>query len=590
VAVEWNQPVTLKAIRIADGGGALLADLPVAGTRRRFEVPWQFEAGRQYQIEFLADVPLAPILWRAPQERWPLRASIELPTGQPAARWTSDPKPTDVAMTPGDHPLTLRIESLTQAALEVIVELAWSHEVEVELEDSGWTAEVGRASRREKLHFQFDDRTLDGRIALKESAARGEIRCRVRGVDGAGKEFQLGSQLELQATTSEQIAGLIEAGALQFPVDSAGESQVERPADEVVLGSAWWRRWRQWLTGSTYAINDFEPVGYQGLELRSTATYPLNLLLESDVVPIGSGEPAIEFAPPRWLAPREVSWGEHLVRIGPREVVQVQLPLFVRAETKGGNYTRRVRVYLLGDSKPIAEFAAPLRVCRGDPVLSTVTVMCLLAVPVVVGGATGWGKTWTRRIGVEGLAIIGLLGGLQLAVSLLARLGGDILAAVLGPFAVVISGIGNEGMTSLLFAVVVVFVPRVGAFSLTAATVFVLNAMLSGQIGLVDFVFVAISMLLGELALTAVGITGWKQGADLPMRSGWATALRLGLALGVANGATMFCQYCVVQVLYRLFFAWWYVLFVSLVVGGLYGAIGATLGARMGQRLRRTLR
>jgi hypothetical protein len=586
VVIEWPEAISLGAVRITDLNGVLVADLPSAGTRRRFVFPWQPEPGRSYRFEFRADVELPPVEWQAPPRSQKYGATIELPSGQAGIEWQRSPAEASLALTPGMHPFSIGIESWVQADLPLEIELKWSPEVELEW-GTGWEKTTESAHRKEQLEFQFDDRTFDGRIGLRTGAETGSLEGTIRAGSSESSEV-LAVRLRLTATTAESIERLVQVGELRFPVDPAGAPRLEQPTDEVRLSNGLWRWGRQWLTGFAYAINDFEPVGYQSLELQSSAEFPLNLLIESDITPAGSQEPGLEFAPPRWIAPREVAWGEHLLRLDAGATLQAKLPVFVRTETKSGNYTRRVRVYLLGETEPLAERTAPLRVSSGDPLIVSVTALCLLLVPLAIALAALFGKAWTERIGVEGLALIGLLGGLQLAVSLLARWGGDVLAAVLGPFAVAISGIGNEGLTSLLFAVVVLFVPRVGTFSLTAATVFVLNAMFSGQIGLVDFVFVATSMVWGELALALAGVTS---GRGTPTTTqGWGFVLRVGLALGVANAATMFCQYCSVQVLYRLFFAWWYVLAVSVVVGGVYGAVGAIAGARLGQRLRRTMR
>ena len=62
------------------------------------------------------------------------------------------------------------------------------------------------------------------------------------------------------------------------------------------------------------------------------------------------------------------------------------------------------------------------------------------------------------------------------------------------------------------------------------------------------------------------------------------------MAIGVANGLSMYAQYSLIQVFYRLYFAGWYVAAVAVVTGLVYGAVGGWLGASLGFRLRRTAR
>jgi hypothetical protein len=52
----------------------------------------------------------------------------------------------------------------------------------------------------------------------------------------------------------------------------------------------------------------------------------------------------------------------------------------------------------------------------------------------------------------------------------------------------------------------------------------------------------------------------------------------------------LYAQFCLIEVLYRLFFAGWYVAAVAVVTGFLYGGAGAFMGARLGSELRRTAR
>jgi hypothetical protein len=152
-----------------------------------------------------------------------------------------------------------------------------------------------------------------------------------------------------------------------------------------------------------------------------------------------------------------------------------------------------------------------------------------------------------------------------------------------------------------------VLVPRPGAFAISSLTVFAANALFTGQLGVVDVLFVTVSMVTAEACLALFGVTTRAQGGDCKLQiancklqivgtggsAGWSEAralwllvVRVGLAIGVANMATLYAQFCLVQVAYRLSFADWYVAALSLVTGLLYGSIGAGLGVLVGSRLR----
>jgi len=89
---------------------------------------------------------------------------------------------------------------------------------------------------------------------------------------------------------------------------------------------------------------------------------------------------------------------------------------------------------------------------------------------------------------------------------------------------------------------------------------------------------------LHEAALWAAGVTrsaAWRD--ESPIRQ-WA---RLATGFGVANAATVALGMASTAVLYRLYFAAWYVAFLVLVPGLLYVAIGCVLAVPFAASLRR---
>jgi hypothetical protein len=198
-----------------------------------------------------------------------------------------------------------------------------------------------------------------------------------------------------------------------------------------------------------------------------------------------------------------------------------------------------------------------------------------------------WGRQVVRRIGIDGLCVIALLAGLRVVVAYASRIGGTALWALLGPFSVFLAGIGNEGLSCLLLAATVVLVPQPGVILLSSMTVFLLNALFTGQFGVVELLFVSVSIVLGELLLALTGITTRRKSAYGPAARR-SLVLRMALAIGVANMVKLYAQYCVAAVVYRLSFDSWYLVALSLITGLLYGSVGAAVGARLGLRLRKT--
>jgi hypothetical protein len=222
-------------------------------------------------------------------------------------------------------------------------------------------------------------------------------------------------------------------------------------------------------------------------------------------------------------------------------------------------------------------------------------ILRLVAASLVVS-AVGWigvflyGRRVIERAGVEGLATIGLIAGMQFAISYASTIAGTMLRPLLGPFTIFATGPADEGLPCLLLAVLIVLLPRPGTLMLTYFTLFVLNCVFGGSFGLIQLLFVTVSIALGETILALAGITTGtslqQPSAQPPLDAVW----RLAVTIGLVNAAPLLAQYGLYQVLYRLEFATWYIVASTLINGFLYGAIGAAIGAQLGYRLRRTAR
>ena len=227
----------------------------------------------------------------------------------------------------------------------------------------------------------------------------------------------------------------------------------------------------------------------------------------------------------------------------------------------------------------------------GDTIVAAIAALCI-ASSVFAWCLTPWaGRRIVQRIGIQGLTTIAVLSGAHFIVAYASRLAGYVLAGVSGPFAVFLAGIGNEGLTSLLVAALVVLVPHVGVIALSSLTVFSLQAMFSGQLGFVDLLMVSVSILVQELFAWLLGVTrgsaiaNWRRD-----RTSVGIVARVGLAIGLGNAMALYAQFCLVQTLYRLYFAAWYIAAVVVVTGLVYGGVGALGGASLGLQLRRTAR
>lgn len=592
LAIEFAEPVELERLIVRTRERDVVQEIPLAGRRQRIEVPFGWAPRGEYAFELVAEGRRLTVAATAPGAARSLAASLEAPSGQAAVRFGE----TDVARTlvPDERtlPFGIVIENLRQRSTRIELELRPSPDVELrDLDPRFHVVAANQYRLTAELSAQHDylQMLCGARITSDAETARIEIALRPLDVKPIAEETIV---LELRRVTHEQLAALVEPGEIVFPSDPLGRRQPERQADTVVLPDAVWSTVRRWLQPAGATFNYHAPYAFQAIPLTNRSEVPLNLLVESEVVAAHGTEPLLSFAPPAWAAPRESATAEHVVRVAPGETAAAIVPLFVRADTAPGDYERRFRVSLLGSTVPLFARDVPLRVIRGNPVVAGVAAAALVTTLLAWIGFATFGRRMIGGLGTTALAVIGMLAALHFAVSFGSRVAGDVIAAFAGPFAIFISGIGNEGLTCLVLAALVVLVPRPGTVTVSSLTVFLLNAMFTGQFGLVDVIFVTVSIVCTELLLALAGVTTHLRAGvnSTTTFSAWSERWRTAAALGLANGLVLFAQFCLMQVLVRLFFATWYVAAVALVAGLLYGSAGALAGAALGQRLRSTAR
>lgn len=610
--ITFPAEVQLDWIRIFDRGDSI-CDFPAAGTRKRFFIPLTNQRRPGDQIEFVAagGKPCRRFPLEANAPRQQLVATIEAPAGQDPVVFES---PADsesaktIALIVGpDRQVTLALNAENQSGSSGFFE--WELKA-----PRGATVSFDTAKSDGAANWNFLDGiwVFHGRLPLAQQNWRETIYLKLPPAadreqmtiafrqpaqrDAPGEQAVI---LNFLNAAPAELQQMVSAGDVRFPTDRRGLVQPERTADEVQLPNPVWSTLLGWLQPAARVQDRYAENAWQTLPLTNRTRFPLNLAIESFVTAEGSDEPLLNFAPPAWKAPKEAAVSEQLLRLAPGETAPAVLPVYVREETAAGDYRRHLRVRLVGNAEPLVTQSAPLLVVRGNPLASLVVIASLSCV------ALAWCLApwlWTRILGnlsVENLTTIALLSGAHFLIAYTSRLAADAFAALAGPFAVFLAGIGNEGLTSALVAALLVLVPRVGVLTLSSLTVFLLQAMFTGQLGLVDLLMVTVSIVVQEGLLFLLGITraaasnsaaGNSLSETVKHRLTPAYAMRIALAIGLGNALALYAQFCLATELYRLYFATWYVLAVAVVTGLIYGGLGAASGAALGFQLRRTAR
>jgi hypothetical protein len=130
------------------------------------------------------------------------------------------------------------------------------------------------------------------------------------------------------------------------------------------------------------------------------------------------------------------------------------------------------------------------------------------------------------------------------------------VAAALGPFSILLTALVDDALRYALLATLITLLPRPGTVALAALTSWLLSGAALGALSPLDLVFIGNRVIWLEGCLWLAGITRDPAWLDEGAVKRW---VRLAAAFGIASLATTATGIVLHAVLYRLFFAGWYV-------------------------------
>jgi hypothetical protein len=350
---------------------------------------------------------------------------------------------------------------------------------------------------------------------------------------------------------------------VRMPADALGRPDPTLPADRVLLPSRFALGWRR----------SDAPWTWQAVTLANTAPRPVDVVVRAEVR--DARGPVDAFRSRR--EGTGVPYVAAIARVPAEGATVVALPMFVDADAvPTGALVRRIAVTPLGAREPLHVLDLPLAVGRGSrfgwPVF-------LVACVTSLGGwallALGW-RRFLRSVSTADLVTISLFGSLTFVVGAAFQLLGMGVAAVLGPFAPLLTGLPDDAFRAVLLGTLVTLIPRPGVVATATVVGFLMRGLALGSFHPADLLFLGTAVLLHEGAL-------WLAGPSRG-RGGWA---RLTLSLGGANVVSVLLGLATTAVLYRLYFAAWYVAALAILPGFVYVAIGCWLAVPVAESLRR---
>ncbi len=357
-----------------------------------------------------------------------------------------------------------------------------------------------------------------------------------------------------------------------FPTDETGYTLRVRREGLLVLPNPLFERLGYFLGLKAQGFSRYDPLAYETITLINTGPAPVNVLVKADFFEAETGKPATGFYPPRFGMAGHYRKPLALAYLPPGEKVKVVLPVYAH-ELKPGSYLARVSLFSFGEEEPFLVKERLIGVTRGSPLLSGALLLILL-----LGG--GFSvlvflrlKALLRRFSLRELTLLALAGAVAFGLDFLGGMLANVLYALLGPFNILVGGLITEVVHYMVFAALLVLVPRPGFATLKGLLHYLMGLVLFGGVRATDPFFLGFSLLTFELALLVFG--AYRR----PLS--WRTVFSLALADAVNTASSLVLH----MTFYRLFFPGWYLALDVVVKGFLYTLLGAWIGLRVGRHL-----
>ena len=374
-----------------------------------------------------------------------------------------------------------------------------------------------------------------------------------------------------------------------FPATPTGAPEPTRAAGRVTLPAGWWSALVRATGLGTRGRDRQTPWSYQGIRLTNSGPDPLNVVVRAGILE-PSGAPAAAFRP----QVRESAGGtgvvSALLRVPAHGEATAALPLFVddTALAEGSSaFLREVTVTPLGSSAPLHQLHEPLHVRRGS---TWVSLGFLLGMIGALGGVllvTRRLRGWLGEARTADLTTVAVFATLAFLVATAAAVLAGAVGAVLGPFQTFATNLLDDALRYALLATLITLLPRPGIAALSVLVTWLMRGVVLGGFTPIDVLFVGNQVFWLESCLWLAGLTRGGGHVDVGFARRW---VRLGLGFASASLLTAISGLALSMVLYRLYYAGWYVAALLALPGFLYVWIACGLATGFARSLRQVER
>ena len=596
--VHFEVAAPIKGLNAFNSDGAMVAQLNFPVSPRQTEsLYFEWQAGATYRFEATlstGDISVQSVT--APRTYTQGNLEIAIPYGvtmqselengsssdQKALVLQESEMTATVLVTNGNVPTTFDLELCLPT---IVTAVGFSEDWKQETTDAKtYLSTTGRLGIASEVWYR--------ELALRTSAATPtdgkEISGIVRFTTDAGQVSEQQATVQLRIATTSEIAEYLSIESIEMPTDATGTADRKQREDTIYYP----RPLFSWLR--TAQTNAFEPTTYQTVRLRNQGEETIHVVVSSTNTDMKSGETIPFLAPPE-TTNGGMNRSAAFASLPGGTVTAIPLPIYFHPmylkqgrpeQAIPGKYERDITVKVWGSDATILREKRPLHLIVPNQQALLVSLFAIMSSCIGFAVVLRFHERLFAGFTTKHLIVIALFSTtVFVAVMVPSTLFLNLVRAILGPFSVLLTGLINE---TLYYALLTALLIYINGDPGNAETTNRRRAKGSGVILLVS----AVRLLLGGVTFglftpMAIVYTGT---SVLLLETGFLlvrkrSLLAWAVVLGICDALSVYVDFQLSILFYRLFYADWYIVLRILIEGFVYTFIGVLLGARLGRGL-----
>lgn len=404
-------------------------------------------------------------------------------------------------------------------------------------------------------------------------------------IEAAGRGFKrsYGRRVLLIVQSAEELAGMVEITNASMPTGRDGLHDPARQMDAIFFKPPLLKKAARLLGAGDGRLSYWHPYTYQAFDIVNSSSRRLDFLVRSLILYENREMTPAPFLPPDVNTGKLKDQSTVLhASVEAKSSSRVVLPIFLTSAPDPGRYVRKVSFTPVGSDRPLIELKRPLYVRTAN---YTALVFAAASAVLCLAGFLMFGLRLKSMFGkwkIRSFVIVALFGAVSFTVvTLPLRIFGTLISAMLGPLSVFATGFFNDLIYYSLLIALIRIIPRPGAAALSMMVRYLLGALMAGGFHVTDVLFTGTNIMVVEAALYLSGLTRLKENFDWSWLNTMKVAVGLALAGAFTNAASIYLH----MLMFRLFFADWYIQLTILFNGVIYTMIGVMVGKRFSDTL-----